>query len=211
MGKIQSKRENNAIFLYDSNLRLIHPIIAGIDEAGRGPLAGPVVASAVILPPDIFIDGLRDSKETNESLRKRLFWEIVSRATAIGVGIADVEIIDKVNILNATRFAMEMAIEDLGVKPDLLLIDAVKLPSVHITQMSIIKGESISASIASASIVAKVVRDEIMNDYHKEYPHYNFKRHKGYPTREHIELISRYGPSPLHRKSFRRVMTLPLL
>lgn len=198
------------IFLYDSELRRRYPLIAGIDEAGRGPLAGPVVASAVILPSDGFIDGLRDSKETTEGLRKRLFWEIVCKAVAIGVGIVDVDVIDDVNILNATRIAMEIAIKDLCIRPDILLIDAVRLQKIDIRQRVIIKGESVSASIASASIVAKVVRDEIMNDYHREYPHYNFKRHKGYSTKEHIELIKRYGPCPIHRRSFKKVMDVSL-
>jgi ribonuclease HII len=198
------------IFLYDSNIRLKYPLIAGIDEAGRGPLAGPVVASAVILPPDIVIKDLRDSKETTERLRKRLFWEIVCRAIDVGVGIVDVDVIDRVNILNATRMAMEIAINDLQIKPDILLIDTVRLRASGIEQRSIVKGESVSASIASASIVAKVLRDEIMMEYHKEYPDYNFKRHKGYSTREHVRLLQLHGPCPIHRRSFKKVMEMVL-
>ncbi len=207
---IMPSKNRDDIFLYDRNIRLKYPLIAGIDEAGRGPLAGPVVAAAVILPSDLIIKGLRDSKETTERLRKRIFWEIVLRAIDIGVGIVDVEMIDRVNILNSTRIAMEMAVNDLNIKPDLLLIDAVRLPSLDMKQKSIVKGETVSASIASASIVAKVVRDEIMIDYHEKYPQFNFKRHKGYSTKEHIELLRLYGPSPIHRKSFRKVIEVCL-
>lgn len=204
-----SEKRNN-IFLYDKNIRLRYPLVAGIDEAGRGPLAGPVVAAAVILPSDLIIKDLKDSKETTEKLRKRLFWEIVCGAIDVGVGIVDVEMIDRMNILNSTRAAMEMAVKDLSIKPDFLLIDTIRLPSVGIRQESIVRGESVSASIASASIVAKVIRDEIMADYHEKYPYYNFKRHKGYSTKEHIELLQRYGPCPIHRKSFRKVMEICL-
>lgn len=202
--------KEDSIFLFDSNIRLKYPLIAGIDEAGRGPLAGPVVAAAVILPSDLIIRSLRDSKETTERLRKRLFWEIVQKAVDIGVGIVDVEMIDRINILNSTRIAMEMAVKDLSTKPDLLLIDTVRLPGLDVKQKSIVKGESVSASIASASIVAKVIRDEIMIDYHEKYPYYNFKKHKGYSTKEHIELLRLHGPCPIHRKSFSKVMDICL-
>jgi len=198
------------IFLYDQNLRHKYPLIAGIDEAGRGSLAGPVVAAAVILPRDVIIKDLRDSKETTERLRKRLFWEIVCRAVDIGVGIVEVDMIDSVNILNATKMAMERAINDLDVKPDILLIDTIRLPVSRVKQSSIVRGESVSASIAGASIVAKVVRDEIMMQYHERFPEYNFKRHKGYSTREHVRLLQIHGPCPIHRRSFRNVMDLSL-
>jgi len=204
-------RQKEEIFLYDARLRLKYPLIAGIDEAGRGPLAGPVVASAVILPPDVVISGLRDSKQITEGLRKRLFWEIILKAVDIGIGVVDVDTIDRVNILNATRMAMEMAVNDLKVRPDILLIDALSLPSLELEQRAIVKGERVSASIASASIVAKVLRDEIMMEYHERYPSYNFKSHKGYPTEEHVRLIQLYGPCPIHRRSFRKVMELSLL
>ncbi|GBD97135.1 MAG TPA: ribonuclease HII [Nitrospirae bacterium] len=198
------------IFLNDENLRRKYRVIAGIDEAGRGPLAGPVVAAAVILLPGIVIRGLRDSKKTPEKERKKIFWEIVRTAGAVGVGIVESTTIDRINILQSTRRAMKFAVEDLGTKPDILFIDAVALPDVDLEQKSVIRGESVSASIAAASIIAKVVRDDIMLDYHKKYPGYNFKGHKGYPTKEHIECIKLYGPCPIHRKSFRKVMDVPL-
>lgn len=198
-------KENTPIFLYDGNVRQTHPVIAGLDEAGRGPLAGPVVAAAVILPAGLIIPGLKDSKKTTEKERKRLFWEIAQKADAVGTGIVDADTIDRINILQSTKQAMKLALEDLGLRADILLIDAVKLADVDIEQQSIIKGESVSASIAAASIIAKVLRDDIMTEYHREYPAYNFKVHKGYSTKEHMEHINMYGPCPIHRKSFRKV------
>ncbi len=210
--KSDRKATTPPIFLYDEQVRQQHPVIAGIDEAGRGPLAGPVVAAAVIFPAGLVIEGIRDSKKiVAESEKKRLFWKIVHHAVAVGVGIVEADVIDRINILQSTRFAMKFAVEDLKVKPDILLIDAVKLADIPIKQQSMIRGESVSASIAAASIIAKVVRDDIMLDYHDQYPAYNFKGHKGYSTKEHIECINSYGPCPIHRKSFRKVndMTLP--
>jgi len=204
------QKNKNSIFSFDEAIRSNYPVIAGIDEAGRGPLAGPVVASAVILPPGLIIDGLKDSKLLPENERKRLFWDIVSSASAIGIGIIYEDTIDKTNILKSTRLAMESAVKDLLRTPDILLIDAVRLPDIKIAQNSIIRGESASASIAAASIIAKTVRDDIMIAYHQKYPHYNFKEHKGYSTKEHIELIRLHGPCPIHRKSFRKVMELEL-
>jgi len=198
------------IFLYDKDIRSEHPLIAGIDEAGRGPLAGPVVASAVILPQGLVIKGLRDSKKTTVSERSRLFWEVTENAIAVGIGIIDADVIDRINILESTRLAMQTAVEKLRIKPDILLIDALKLSNIEIPQKSIIKGESISASIAAASIVAKVVRDDMMIDYHEQYPAYIFIKHKGYSTREHVELINLLGPCPIHRKSFKKVMEMEL-
>jgi ribonuclease HII len=192
-----------AHFFYDEDLRLKYPLLAGIDEAGRGPLAGPVVASAVILPSGLLLSGLRDSKVVSERVRQRLFWDINREAVAVGVGMVGADEIDDLNILRATKLAMRKAVEDLGMRPDLLVIDAVQLPGVPILQESLVRGESRSASIAAASIIAKVVRDDIMLRYHETYPMYNFKRHKGYPTREHIDLLRVHGPSPLHRRSFR--------
>lgn len=203
-------KENPPIFLYDRNIRQRHSVIAGLDEAGRGPLAGPVVAAAVIFPAGLIIDGLKDSKKTTEKERKRLFWEIVQKADAIGTGIVDADTIDRINILQSTKEAMRLAVEDLGVRPDILLIDAVKLADVDIEQQAIIKGESVSASIAAASIIAKVLRDDIMIAYHREYPAYNFKVHKGYSTKEHMGYINMYGPCPIHRKSFRKVKDVHL-
>ena len=200
-----------SIFTYDEQIRQKYPVVAGVDEAGRGPLAGPVVAASVVLPPRLVIEGIRDSKTIPaESERKRLFWKIVGHADFIGIGIVGSDTIDRINILESTKLAMKLAIEDLKIKPDILLIDAVKLPRVPVRQQSIIKGESVSASIAAASIIAKVVRDDIMHDYHEKYPHYNFKDHKGYSTKEHMECINKYGPSPIHRKSFRKVIDIQL-
>ncbi len=201
---------DHSIFLHDDNLRQRYHIIAGIDEAGRGPLAGPVVAAAVILPQGHVIRGVRDSKKTPEKGRKKIFWEIVRAAVAIGVGIVGADTIDKINILQSTKRAMKLAVGDMGIQPDLLLIDAVALPDVRLEQKSIIKGDSLSASIAAASIVAKVVRDDIMLDYHENHPEYNFKRHKGYPTKEHVKRILQHGPCLIHRKSFRKVMDMQL-
>ena len=153
----------------------------------------------------------RDSKKiVAESEKKRLFWKIVHHVIAVGVGIVEADVIDRINILQSTRFAMKLAVEDLGIRPDILLIDAVKLADIDIRQQSIIRGESVSASIAAASIVAKVVRDDIMLDYHGQYPLYGFIEHKGYPTKKHIECINSYGPCPIHRKSFRKVFDAPM-
>lgn len=199
------------IYRYDEALRRKgFQLIAGIDEAGRGPLAGPVVASAVILPSSAKITGLRDSKKVPEKERTTLFRDVLSCCVDAGVGIVGPDTIDKINILRATRLAMEMAVNDLSAMPDLLLIDAVQLPSVNAEQVSIIRGESHSASIAAASIVAKVVRDGIMLYYDTLYPEYGFKRHKGYPTKEHISNIAAYGPCLIHRKSFEKVKSVRL-
>jgi ribonuclease HII len=186
------------------------PVIAGIDEAGRGPIAGPVVAAAVILPPHIRIDGLRDSKKVPEKERSLLFWEILVSAAGIGVGMADHEEIDRINILEATRAAMKMAYEDLISPPDALIIDAVALPGVPVKQFPIIKADAKSAAVAAASIIAKHVRDLLMLHYDTLYPEYCFGKHKGYCTREHREKVAAFGPCPIHRRSFRQVMTAEL-
>ena len=181
--------------------------IAGIDEAGRGPLAGPVVAAAVILPENVFISGLNDSKKLNEKQREKLFSEITEKAIAYEVGIVDEKIIDELNILNATKMAMEIAVETLKVKPDLLLIDAVNLDGLNIPQKSIIKGDSLSVSIAAASIIAKVTRDRLIEEMDSIYPEYGFKKHKGYGTKEHIDAIKKFGICPIHRVSFTKNFT----
>jgi len=185
-------------------------IIAGIDEAGRGPLAGPVVAAAVILPPNIRIQGLRDSKKVPEKERTHLFWEVLVSAVAIGVGVVDNQEIDRTNILRATKSAMKQAVEDLSSSPDALLVDAVTIPGITLRQFPIIKGDAKSASVAAASIIAKYVRDTLMIHYDCLYPDYNFRRHKGYCTKDHMEKIALLGPCPIHRKSFRQVMTTDL-
>ncbi len=179
--------------------------ICGIDEAGRGPLAGPVVAAAVILPEDCFIEGLRDSKKLSPTRREIFFDHINAMACAVAVGIIDNETIDRVNILQATLLAMHEALKGLSKKPDFLLIDALTLPGLKIPQKGIIHGDDLSQSIAAASVIAKVTRDRLMCDYHETYPNYLFSRHKGYGTREHLRRIKEFGPCPLHRKTFRGV------
>ena len=199
------------LYQYDESLRKKGYLrIAGIDEAGRGPLAGPVVAAAVVFSKSIKIEGLRDSKKVPEKEREILYPEVLRFSEDFGVGIVGHEEIDRLNILRATRLAMQYAVEDLSKPPDILVIDALSLPSIPIRQLSIIKGESISASIAAASIVAKFVRDKIMMEYHRQYPQYNFEKHKGYCTKEHLDMIRLYGPCPIHRKSFQRVMSVDL-
>jgi ribonuclease HII len=185
-------------------------IIAGIDEAGRGPLAGPVVAAAVILPGDLRIEGLRDSKKVPEKERASLFMKILSFSLDIGIGIVDHEEIDRTNILKATKLAMQKAFNELSTKPDMIIIDALSLSSVSIKQISPIKADSKSASVAAASIVAKYTRDTIMLRYHVAYPEYNFRKHKGYSTEEHMNLIKLHGPCPIHRKTFRKVKDVKL-
>lgn len=199
------------IYRYDESFRRRgFGLVAGIDEAGRGPLAGPVVAAAVVLPSGKRLKGLRDSKLVPEKERESLFMEILCCAPQIGVGIVDSETIDRINILRASMLAMKFAVEDLSLRPDILLIDALKLPDLDIEQVSTIKGESKSASIAAASIIAKVVRDGIMRQYDSLYPDYGFSLHKGYSTREHMEKLALLGPCAIHRRSFDRVMTLEL-
>ena len=175
--------------------------IAGIDEVGRGPLAGPVVASAVILPSDIYLPGIDDSKKLTESKREQYYAEIKEKAIAIGIGIIDNEEIDAVNILNATKKAMLQALQQLTPKPDFLLIDAVKLDTPYPTE-SIIKGDSLSVSIACASIIAKVTRDRMLKEYDEKYPGYGFANNSGYGTKEHLDGLKLNGITPIHRKSF---------
>jgi ribonuclease HII len=176
--------------------------ICGVDEAGRGPLAGPVVAGAVILPKDCSILYLNDSKQVSASRRELLFEEIQEKAISYGVGIISQERIDEINILQATYEAMEAAIAQLSPEPDLLLVDAVTIPRVPMKQVGIVKGDARSISIAAASILAKVTRDRIMQEYDKLYPEYGFAGHKGYGSQAHIEAIREYGPCPIHRKTF---------
>lgn len=176
--------------------------ICGIDEAGRGPLAGPVVAGAVILPKDCNILYINDSKKLTEKKREELYGVITENAVAYGVGIVNHERIDEINILQATYEAMRAAISKLSVAPDLLLNDAVKIPDISVKQVPIIKGDAKSISIAAASILAKVTRDQMMKEYAKLYPEYGFEEHKGYGSVSHIEAIRKYGPSPIHRRTF---------
>ena len=176
--------------------------VCGIDEVGRGPLAGPVVAAAVILPVDHNILYLNDSKQLSAKKREQLYDEIMNKAVAVGVGMANENVIDEINVLNADYEAMKQAISKLDIKPDILLNDAVKIPGVDIDQVSIIKGDTLSASIAAASIVAKVTRDRLMVEYDDIYPGYGFARNMGYGTSEHIDALKKMGPCAIHRRTF---------
>lgn len=184
-------------------------LIAGVDEAGRGPLAGPVVSAAVIFPENFILKGplalINDSKKLSEKKRLTLFPLIKKHAVAVSVGIVDNRQIDQINILQAALLSMKQAVESLDTVPDLLLIDGKFTIDSAIDQHAIIKGDSKSASIAAASIIAKVTRDEIMADLHRQYPVYNFIQHKGYPTRAHKQAILDHGPCPVHRSSFKGV------
>jgi ribonuclease HII len=181
-------------------------LIAGVDEAGRGPLAGPVVSAAVILPPEGAIQGLDDSKKLSPARRKTLFDEIQAKALAVGVGLVDAAEIDRINILQASLCAMRMAVDDLVPHADYLLIDGqFILPGTPTPQSAVVKGDARCAAIAAASIIAKVSRDRLMQRYHRKYPRFGFDRHKGYPTKAHRAAIAAHGPCPIHRRSFRGV------
>ena len=176
--------------------------ICGIDEVGRGPFAGPVVAGAVILPPDCEILDVNDSKKLSEKMREQLYDEIMEKAVSVAVGYASPQRIDEINILQATYEAMREAVSKLEVTPQILLNDAVTIPQITIPQVPIIKGDAKSISIAAASIVAKVTRDRLMREYDRIMPEYGFASNKGYGSKEHIEAIKKYGPTPIHRRSF---------
>ncbi len=196
--------QSDPLYFEEEARRLGYRRVAGIDEAGRGPLAGPVVAAAVVLPAGCRIAQLTDSKKLTPKLRERLFDEIHARSLAVGVGVSDAGLIDRINILEATRRAMAAAIGRLDPPPDYLLIDAVRL-ACPTPQRNLVKGDLRSHSIAAASVIAKVTRDRMMDAYHADYPEYNFAKHKGYGTREHRLKIEALGPSAIHRKTFRRV------
>jgi ribonuclease HII len=186
-----------------------HSRIAGLDEAGRGPLAGPVVAAAVILPSGLLLPGVTDSKQLSPQQRERLFQTIVASAVAFGIGTVDERTIDAVNIREASILAMERALVDMACPPDYLLIDGnFTLPRVPITQQAVIRGDCLSHSIAAASILAKVTRDRLMIELHDRYPQYNFRKHQGYGTREHIALIREFGPCEAHRRTFEPVASI---
>ncbi|GER88447.1 ribonuclease HII [Dictyobacter vulcani] len=189
-----------------------YSFIAGLDEAGRGCLAGPVVAGAVILPRsedtlELFA-GVNDSKQLSAAARERYYEHIMQHALAVGVGIGSVEVIDTRNILQATKYAMQLALEQLSPRPDALLLDALYLPKVNLPQRSIIKGDSRSLSIAAASIIAKVTRDRLMVELHQEHPAYGFEKHKGYGTPAHLAALRAHGATPHHRRSFSPVSEL---
>ena len=185
--------------LYENNIQYI----CGIDEAGRGPLAGPVVVGAVILPEDSFIEGVNDSKKISEKKREKIYEQIIEEAIAYSVGIVDQKTIDEINILNATKLGVKIALEGLKQKPDVIMVDALNnMDTLGIPYISVVKGDAKNYSIAAASIIAKVTRDRIMKEWDEIYPIYGFSKHKGYGTAEHIRIIKENGPCILHRKSF---------
>ncbi|MBQ4311886.1 MAG: ribonuclease HII [Oscillospiraceae bacterium] len=194
------------LFEYDRSLRLENGIFCGIDEAGRGPLAGDVYAAAVVFDDDTFIEGINDSKKLSEKKRSELYDIIIQKAAAYSVGTASAAEIDEHNILRATFIAMRRAYEGLGIKPSFAIVDGNRDPSLGIRTMTVVKGDGISASIAAASIIAKVSRDRYMTELAEKYPEYQFEKHKGYPTKLHYEMIRQYGPSPVHRMSFLKKM-----
>ena len=194
------------MFSYENTARAKgYENIIGVDEAGRGPLAGPVVAAAVSLAPGWFLEEINDSKMLSPRVRAKLFPIIKKNSLGYGVGIVDVATIDRINILQAALLAMKYAVEAVPIKANLLLIDGNKSIDTQIDQWTIVKGDSLSYSIAAASILAKVTRDKIMEQYHKQFPHYAFDRHKGYGTSLHRNAIKEYGPCPIHRRTFRGV------
>lgn len=190
------------LFEYDSAVRTEYPVICGVDEAGRGPLAGDVYAAAVVLDDETLIDYLNDSKKISESRREKLYDEIIDRAKAYCIATATVEEIDRLNILEATMLAMKRAVEGLGIKPDMAMVDGNRLPELDCPAQCVIKGDATSASIAAASVLAKVSRDRYMMDIAEKYPQYGFEQHKGYGTALHCEMLRKYGPSEVHRRTF---------
>ena len=177
-------------------------VICGVDEAGRGPLAGPVCAAAVILPPHLEIPGLTDSKKLTDKKRRELFPIIQEKAIAYGIGLASEREIDEINILQATFLAMQRALDQLGVKPDLALIDGNREKDFGVPVKTVVKGDSLSMNIAAASVLAKVTRDDLMVELAEEYPQYGFEIHKGYGTKAHYAALTEHGPSPIHRRTF---------
>ena len=201
--KIRKEKERtHLLYVYEREQRVCASFIAGVDEVGRGPLAGPVVAAAVILPSDYEITGLNDSKKLSEKRREAMDEIIRREAVSFGIGLISQDRIDEINILQATYEAMRLALEQLSPAPDMILADAVTIPGIETRQLPIIKGDAKSASIAAASIIAKVYRDHLMIEYDSLYPEYGFARNKGYGTKEHINALKEFGPTPLHRKSF---------
>lgn len=194
----QEKMKETEKRLYSAGYRLV----AGVDEAGRGPLAGPVYAAAVILPQDVRLDGINDSKKLSPKKRDELFDEIIEKAVAYSVFSVDEKKIDEINILRATHMAMNGAVNGLSVKPDYVIIDGNSISGMEIPHETLVKGDAKSISIAAASILAKVSRDRYITKMAEIYPEYHFEKHKGYGTREHIDAILKYGASPIHRKTF---------
>lgn len=202
--KVDEEQRIKDMLIYEQELNNNGYInVAGVDEAGRGPLCGPVVAAAVILPKNINIEGINDSKKLSEKKREKIYEEITKNKDIFyGIGISDVDVIEKVNILNATKLAMKDAINNLKLKPDYVIIDGNQNIDINIPSQTLVSGDSKSASIAAASIIAKVTRDRMMKKCDEKYPEYNFAKHKGYGTKAHIEAIQKYGLCEIHRPSF---------
>ncbi len=201
--KEQEQERQNALWEYENELKNEgYTLIAGVDEAGRGPLAGPVYAAAVILREGAVIDGINDSKKLSEKKREELFDKIIENSVAYSVFSVDEKVIDEVNILNATHMAMNGAVDGLSVKADFVLIDGNSIKNMKTEHKTVIKGDAKSISIAAASILAKVSRDRYITEMSEKYPEYGFEKHKGYGTKLHNDAILKYGPSPIHRKTF---------
>ncbi len=197
-----SKKSTADLYEFDAEKRNVYPILCGVDEAGRGPLAGDVYAAAVVLDPDCLIEGINDSKKLTEKKRELLFEEICEKAEAYCIATATVDEIKKLNILGATMLAMRRAVEGLEKTPSYVLVDGNRMPELSVPAETVIKGDANSASIAAASILAKVARDRKLRELDELYPEYGFSKHKGYGTKGHYEAILKYGPSPVHRMSF---------
>lgn len=196
------KKTTEELYAFDAEKRLNYPMLCGVDEAGRGPLAGDVYAAAVILDPKNPIEGINDSKKLSEKKRGLLFDEICEKALAYSIASASVQEIEEINILNAAMLAMKRAVESLSIKADFVLVDGNKLPPIDIASDAVVKGDGNSASIAAASILAKEARDRELRVLDEQYPEYGFSKHKGYGTKAHYEAILMHGPSPVHRMSF---------
>lgn len=197
-----AKKSTKELYAFDAEKRNDYSILCGVDEAGRGPLAGDVYAAAVIIDPMNPIEGINDSKKLTEKKRELLFEEICSKAVSYSIATATVEEIEEINILNAAMLAMKRAVEGLSVVPSYVLVDGNKMPDISIMAETVVKGDANSASIAAASILAKVARDKKLIELDKIYPEYGFSKHKGYGTKAHYEALMKYGPSPVHRMSF---------
>lgn len=202
MKENEQERLKHMLEIEESLYEKGYKLVCGVDEAGRGPLCGPVVAAAVILKPRQMIDGVNDSKKISEKKREKLYEDIMANALAVGVGMSDVDVIEEVNILNATKLAMKQAISNLKIQPEYVLIDGNQMIDITMDAETVVSGDAKSESIAAASIIAKVTRDRMLLEWDKEYPEYGFAKHKGYGTKAHIEAIGKYGLTPLHRKSF---------
>lgn len=202
INEIEEKRLEGMLKIENELYSKGYNLIAGVDEAGRGPLCGPVVAAAVILPKNCKIEGVNDSKKLTEKKREALYDKIFENALAVGIGISDVDLIEQINILNATKVAMCNAIKNLKVNPDYVLVDGNQSIDINIDESTVIKGDANSESIAAASIIAKVTRDRMLYEYDKLYPEYGFAKHKGYGTKAHIDAIKKYGTTKIHRPSF---------